>query len=309
MPYNKNNNKKFILVIGGPTASGKTKVALHLASYFKAHIFSADSRQVYKELTIGTAKPDPYMLESIPHHFINHISISAYYSAGMFEKELKAKLEDYCTTSDVAIVAGGTGLYLKALSEGFDELPQADPAIMEELQYIFQSEGIQRLQEMLAEKDPVYYQKADIQNPHRLLRALHVTLSAGKPYSSFLGKEKKSPLPYEIIGVYLDPPREILYQAINTRVDEMMAAGLEKEAEGLIAYEHHQALQTVGYAELFRYFKGEITRKEAVELIKQNSRRYAKRQVTWFKKFGKGQWFTEPDEEAILTYILEQMKK
>jgi tRNA dimethylallyltransferase len=162
---------------------------------------------------------------------------------------------------------------------------------------------------MLAEKDPAYYQKADIHNPHRLLRALHVTLSSGQPYSSFLGKEKKSPFPYTMIGVYLDPPRESLYQAINARVDEMMAAGLEEEAKGLMAYEQHQALQTVGYAELFRYFKGEITREQAIELIKQNSRRYAKRQVTWFKKFGHGQWFAEPDEEVILAYILDQMKK
>ena len=259
-------------------------------------------------MTIGTAKPDPYILDSIPHHFINHISISAYYSAGMFEKELKAALENYFTTSDVAIVAGGTGLYLKALTEGFDEVPQADPAIMEELQHVFESEGIQRLQEMLKELDPEYYQKSDINNPHRLLRALHVTLSAGKPYSSFLGKKKKSQLPFTIISVYLNPPRETLYQAINARVDLMMAAGLEKEVTDLMAYEHHQALQTVGYAELFRYFKGEITREKAVDLIKQNSRRYAKRQITWFKKFGQGQSFTEPNNEAVLAYILEQMK-
>lgn len=308
MSSKKSSDKKFVVVIGGPTASGKTRVALNIADYFKAHIFSADSRQIYKEMTIGTAKPDPYILDSIPHHFINHISISAYYSAGMFEKELKAALENYFTTSDVAIVAGGTGLYLKALTEGFDEVPQADPAIMEELQHVFESEGIQRLQEMLKELDPEYYQKSDINNPHRLLRALHVTLSAGKPYSSFLGKKKKSQLPFTIISVYLNPPRETLYQAINARVDLMMAAGLEKEVTDLMAYEHHQALQTVGYAELFRYFKGEITREKAVDLIKQNSRRYAKRQITWFKKFGQGQSFTEPNNEAVLAYILEQMK-
>lgn len=308
MSSNNSPDKKFVVVIAGPTASGKTRVALHLAEYFGAHIFSADSRQVYTELNIGTAKPEPWLLEKVPHHFINHISIDQYYSAGRYERELKEKLTTYFKSHDVAVVAGGTGLYLKTLAESFDEIPPTDPEIIKTLQNILEEEGLSRLQQLLEEKDPDYFVTVDKNNPHRLIRALSVSISTGQTYSSFLGKKKKEDLPYTIIGVYLDPPRELLYQAINKRVDDMIRLGLEEEVKSLQAYQEHQALKTVGYEEFFQYFNGEITHEKAIELIKQNSRRYAKRQVTWFKKFGQGKWFSSPDEESIRTYVEAEMK-
>ncbi|MFZ1704159.1 MAG: tRNA (adenosine(37)-N6)-dimethylallyltransferase MiaA [Saprospiraceae bacterium] len=296
-------------MIAGPTASGKTNLAVNLADHFKAHIYSADSRQIYKELTIGTAKPDHDILTKIPHHFINHVSIHQPYTAGKYEDEIQKSLLEYFEDHQVGIVVGGTGLYLKLIVEGLDILPQVNPEVLHQLQESFKSKGIQYLQGLLKEKDINYYHQVDLKNSRRLIRALSVTLSGDIPYSTFLGnKTEKSKKPYDIIGIILDPPREKLYENINQRVDEMMENGLEKEAKKFFNERHLPSLQTVGYSELFEYFQHRISKEKAVELIKQNSRRYAKRQGTWFRKYGYGQIFNPDLESDILNYILHKMK-
>lgn len=295
-------------MIGGPTASGKSGLALQLAQHFHAEIFSADSRQIYKEISVGTAKPTVSELASVTHHFINHVSVSEPYSVGKYIVEIRKKLAGYFEKSEVAIVVGGTGLYLRALLEGIDDLPPSDRNIIRELEAGFEKNGIQFLQDMLQNLDPDYYKIVDKYNPRRLIRALSVSISQNKPYSSLLGKNKKQLTPpAHVIGIILNPPRPLLYERINDRVDEMICKGLEEEVKSMVPFRHHDALKTVGYNEFFEFFDGKITREEAIALIKQNSRRYAKRQVTWFKKYGAGQFFEEINSEKIMEYILQKM--
>lgn len=275
--------KKTLLIICGPTASGKTALAIQLAKYYKTDIISADSRQFYREMCIGTAKPTDDELAAVKHHFINSHSITENFTIGDFEKECLALLTKLFKHHDIVVMAGGSGLYIKGVCEGFDALPVADAAIRNWLNSELKAHGIATLQEKLKIVDPVYYEMVDLNNPQRIIRALEVFESSGKPFSSFHSASKAN-RPFKIIKIGLNWPREILYERINARVDIMTAQGLAEEAESLLPYRHLNALNTVGYSELFDHFDGKTDLESAIKSIKQNTRRFAKRQLTWFRK-------------------------
>jgi tRNA dimethylallyltransferase len=285
---------KTLLVIAGPTASGKTAAAIRLARHFDTVILSADSRQFYREMSIGTAKPDAEELAAAKHYFIDSHSIDQLFSVGDFEKEGLALLDELFKRHDVIILVGGSGLYIKALCEGFDDIPRADEGVREQLNNELAEKGILPLQEELKSVDPVYYNEVDINNPQRVIRALEVFRSTAQPFSSYR-KAKTNTRPFNCIKIALDLPREVLYNRINTRVDVMIAQGLVEEVRALLPYRHLNALNTVGYSELFDHFDGKTNLNTAVELIKQNTRRFAKRQLTWFRK-DKGMHWLTPDE-------------
>ena len=301
------NKGKILITIAGPTAVGKTDLCLQLAKELNADIFSADSRQLYKELTIGTAKPSEEELSEINHHFINHISIHDPYNVGMYEEEIDQAFNTYYKTKDIAILSGGTGLYIKAALEGLDIFPEVDDVIKAKYENLYESSGLTPLQEAIRLKDPEYAKQVDLSNARRLIRALSVTDSSGSPFSSFLNKKEKKQHIFQPISICLTRPREELYERINLRVDQMIKRGLEKEARDVTLWNHLPSLQTVGYSELFKFFDGEIKRDEAIELIKRNSRRYAKRQMTWFRN--QGNWlFLEADNPSNLNIIIDKIR-
>ncbi len=275
--------KKKLIIIGGPTASGKTDCAIQLAQHFGTEILSADSRQFYKEMSIGTAKPQLSDLAKVKHHFIGNLSIKDAYSVGNFERDALAVLETIFEKNDTAIMVGGTGLYIRAVCEGLNVFPDVPLSIRDEFEEIFKNQGIEPLQKLLQAVDYAYFTKADIQNPMRLIRALSVWKVSGKPFSSFLSGDKIE-RNFTPIYIALDLPRAVLYDRINRRVDAMMAEGLLEEAKTLYPFRDLNALQTVGYTELFAHFDGDMTLDEAVDKIKQHTRNYAKRQMTWFRK-------------------------
>ena len=277
-------NKPKLIYIAGPTASGKTALAITLANHFKTEILSCDSRQFYKEMSIGTAVPSEKELSEAPHHFIQYLSITDNYSVGDYRTAALKLLKKLFKKHDTVIMVGGSGLYADAVIQGLDEFPEVDPAIRRQLMAIFQQEGIEILQDLLRQHDIKHYQIVDRNNPHRLIRALEISLSSGKPYSSYLGK-RVAPDFFETQTIVIDWEREKLYERINTRVDHMIKANLINEAQALHPQKNLNALQTVGYRELFAYFDGEIDKEFAQEEIKKNTRRYAKRQVTWFRKY------------------------
>lgn len=295
--------KKYLIALVGPTAVGKTAVSILLANHFKSEILSADSRQFYKEMSIGTAVPSKEELADVSHHFIQHISITDDYNMGDYERDALQLLEAKFKTHTLLFMVGGSGLYVDAVLKGLDTFPDVDPKIREELQEIYDRKGLEPLQEQLKKRDPEYYQKVDIQNPHRLIRALEVCIESGMPYSSFLGKNKPK-RDFEVIKIGLQADRKVLYDRINRRVDLMMEAGLLEEARKLKNKKHLNALQTVGYKELFSYFENEISLEKAIEEIKKNSRRYAKRQLTWLRKDEAIEWFEYNENiENIINYI------
>ena len=296
----------FLIVIVGPTAVGKTKLSLQLAKHFNAEIISADSRQFFKEMNIGTAKPDEAELKTAKHHFINSHSITEYFSAGEFEKSALALLEGIFKKNNVSLLVGGSGLYVKALCEGMDDLPEAGPAIREKLNAQLKNEGIEKLFSQLKILDPEYAMKVDGHNPQRIIRALEIILQTGKTYS-FFRKGIKKERPFKIIKIGLALPREELYDSINKRMDKMLADGLIDEARGLYEFKNHNALQTVGYAEVFDYLDGKYNEAEMIDLLKRNSRRYAKRQMTWFKRDKEIAWFHPDDWEGVLVYVEGRM--
>ncbi|MGM0497629.1 MAG: tRNA (adenosine(37)-N6)-dimethylallyltransferase MiaA [Bacteroidota bacterium] len=297
-----------LIVIVGPTAIGKTELCIELAKSLNTEIISADSRQIYKELNIGTAKPAKEALEEIRHHFIGTKSIHDYYTAGMFELDVLEKLRDLFSKHNQIIMTGGSGLYINAVCAGIDALPRVDPEIRNKLIDQYEKEGIQSLRQDLKKLDPDYYEKADLKNPKRLLKALEITVMTGKSYSSFLTRSKKT-RPFNILKVGLYKEREELYENINKRVDKMIDEGLLEEAKELYKHKRVNALNTVGYKELFEYLDGNITYKRAIELIKRNTRRYAKRQLTWFSKDEEIKWF-QPDEKVkIREYIHQNIKE
>lgn len=277
------SSQKTLLVITGPTASSKTATAIGLAQHYKTAILSADSRQFYREMSIGTAKPSKLELAAAKHYFIDSHSITENFSVGDFEKQGLALLDELFQNHDVVILVGGSGLYIKALCEGFDDIPQADAAIREQLNNEFTEKGIIALQDELKTADPGYYNEVDLSNPQRIIRALEVYRSTGEPFSSFR-KSTINKRTFNILKIGLDLPREVLYNRINQRVDDMIKQGLANEVAGLIPYRDLNALNTVGYSELFDYFDGKIDLTRAIELIKQNTRHFAKRQMTWFRK-------------------------
>ncbi|RZJ27471.1 MAG: tRNA (adenosine(37)-N6)-dimethylallyltransferase MiaA [Flavobacterium sp.] len=285
-----NGPEKYLIVVVGPTAIGKTAKAIELAQHFQCEIISCDSRQFFKEMTIGTAVPSETELAAATHHFIHNKSIFDQYTVGDFEKEAIFKLEELFKSGDFAVMVGGSGLYVDAVLKGFDEFPEIETSVRENIAKQYEANGIAYLQNELKRLDPDYFAVADTENPQRLMRALEVSIGSGKPYSSFLsGKENKRSFTPILIG--LDADREIIYDRINRRVDLMIDEGLLAEAKTLYPHKDLNALQTVGYRELFQYFEGKISLEFAISEIKKNTRRFAKRQLTWFRRNEKVKWF------------------
>lgn len=297
-------NNKYLIVIAGPTASGKTALAIQLAQQLDAEILSCDSRQFFKETTIGTAKPDAEELAAAVHHFIDCLSIEEAYNIGDYERDVLAFLEDYYQKKNIAIMVGGSGMYIRAVCEGLDTYPKVDKKIRLELNQLLEIEGVEALQEELKKADPVYYAKVDVSNPHRLIRALEICRGTGQPFSSFQGKNKVE-RPFTVIKLGIHWERAVLYDRINRRVDLMLEAGLLEEAKTLYPQRALNALQTVGYREFFDYFDGKTTLEEAIELVKRNTRRYAKRQMTWLRKEKDLHWI---DAETAIDEVVDFLK-
>jgi len=297
---------KYLVVILGPTAIGKTEVGIEVAKVYDTEIISADARQCFREMEIGTAKPNAQQLAEVKHHFINHLSISDLYNAGQFEEDALKTLEGIYKSKDVAVMVGGSGLYINAVCNGIDELPTSVEDVRKELIEDLEEKGIGYLQDELKRVDLVYYAEVDLNNPHRIIRALEVYRMTGKPYSLFRNKIKKD-RPFKVIKIGLNMERKDLYKRINMRVDGMIQTGLEEEVRGLIPFKKTNAIQTVGYSEWFDYFDGKINRERVIELIKQNSRRYAKRQLTWFGRDEEIKWFHPNEVKEILGYLEEAM--
>lgn len=299
---------KYLIVIAGATASGKSALAVELAKKLNTVVISADSRQFFREMSIGTAKPTQQEMEGVPHYFIDSHSITEPYSVGDFERDVLQLLGKLFAEQDVVIMAGGSGLYFRAVCHGVDDFPETNPENRRSLQQLIAEQGLEGLQQLLLEKDPEYYRKVDLNNPQRIIRALEVCLSSGKPYSSFRTGETKE-RPFTCLKIGLEWDREALYQRIDRRVDDMMAKGLLNEARNLFALRYLNALQTVGYQELFEYLEGKISLETAVELIKRNSRRYAKRQLTWLRKEPDVNWFNAGETATITAFLQEQIHK
>lgn len=293
---------KTLILIVGPTGSGKTDLSIEVAERFRCPIISTDSRQFYRGIPIGTAQPEDEQLERVEHHFIASHSLEEDFNCGAYEVAALARLEELFLSHDVVVAVGGSGLYVKALIEGMDDLPEVDPTLRNTLQERLRGEGLEALAEELRRLDPAFYEVVDRKNPARVLRALEVCLATGKPYSSLrTGQRRERPFSTIKIGTTMD--RAILYDRINRRVGMMIEAGLEQEARAVYPLRHLNSLQTVGYREMFDYFDGIISRDEAIELIKRNSRRYAKRQLTWFGRDEQIEWFDPSDRAKIMEYI------
>jgi tRNA dimethylallyltransferase len=284
-----------LLTLAGPTAVGKTALSVALAQQLGTEIISADSRQFFRELSIGTAKPTPEEMQGVPHHFIDSHSITQEYNAGRFAADAEVVLAELFQRLPVVILTGGSGLYLQALTDGLDELPAVDPAVRQVLQHELQTQGLPPLVAELAATDPVAHQRIDLQNHQRVLRALEITRGTGRPFSSYHAgpaavAATAAARPFRVVKVALSRPREVLYERINQRVEAMLAAGLLAEVEGLVPFRHHQALQTVGYQEIFGYLDDAYDYDEAVRLLQRNTRHYAKRQLTWLRRDAAYQW-------------------
>lgn len=297
-----------LIVITGPTGTGKSDIAIELALNLKTEIISCDSRQFYREMKIGTAVPSEQQLEMVRHHFIGHLSVTSSYSSSHFEKDVLSLLPSLFSRSAPVIMAGGSGLYINAVCRGIDTIPDVDEDIRKFYINKYETEGIESLRAELSLVDPVHYRKVDLRNYKRILRALEITASTGRPYSSFM-KRDFSKRDFNIITIGLERDRDELYTRINSRVDNMITGGLEEEARGLIKYRHLNALNTVGYRELFEYFDGNISRERAIELIKRNSRHYARRQITWFNRYKEIKWFHPGDTGSIISYIRENIRQ
>jgi len=304
--YNPQSQAKTLIVIVGPTAIGKTALAISLAQFYKTEIISADSRQFFKEMNIGTAKPSEQELAAAPHHFVDSHSIQTLFSTGDFEVEALKLMAALFQKHDVLIMVGGSGLYIDAVCKGLDDLPEIDLSIREQLNQKLANEGIAAIKNQLQELDPAYYEKVDQANPQRMIRGLEVVLSTGKKLSSFLTATKKH-RPFQIIKIGLNTDRALLYDRINRRVDLMMAAGQLEEVKSLIPYRAYNALNTVGYSELFDYLEGKTELTTAVNMIKQNTRRFAKRQLTWFRRDEDTAWYEPTQLDEILKYLQKKI--
>ena len=293
---------KTVIVIAGPTASGKTALAIQVAKHFQTEIISADSRQCFREMNIGVAKPSPGELSAVKHHFIDSHSITEEISAAVFESYALKTAEDLFRTNDYIVMAGGTGLYIKAFAEGIDYIPDVDPEIRSAVQEEYKKGGMALLQQMIAGEDPGYFSGGEIHNPHRLMRALEVKRSTGLSIRHFQ-KAKKAKRAFNLIRFATDLPKEVLHENIRLRVDKMKEAGLEEEVRSLLPYRYLKPLKTVGYSELFRFFDGEISREAAFEEIKKNTRQYAKRQLTWFRKDPDFNWIDPADAKKLIAMV------
>jgi tRNA dimethylallyltransferase len=293
-------------VLAGPTAAGKTAIAVEVAQHFRTEIISADSRQFYREMEIGTAKPDAALLNAVRHHFISNIGVETLYGAGHFAADALALLDNLFKGHHLVVVAGGSGLYLDALLNGVDDFEDIPLSAREEIFRDYQAQGLQWLQEEVKRHDPVFYGYVDLNNPQRLMRALEVSRFTGTPYSSFL-RRKETARSFTPIKILISPARETLYENINKRVDQMMEKGLLEEARALYHLREYNALKTVGYKELFEHFEGKLSLDEAVEKIKQHTRNYAKRQLTWFRNRDEFQSFDPSDVAGIIAFINRMM--
>ena len=293
---------KTLIVIAGATGSGKTDLSIHIAQHYQAPIISTDSRQFYRGIPIGTAQPDAEQLKAVEHHFIASRELQDDFNCGAYEQEALARLEELFKEHDTVVAVGGSGLYIKALCEGMDDLPEVESSLRTSLAEELKAVGVEAMAERLRELDPAFYEVVDRKNPARVLRALEVCISTGKPYSAQrTGKRRERP--FGIVKIATDMDRAVLYERIDRRVEIMMEQGLEQEAREVYHLRELNSLQTVGYREMFDYFDGTITREEAIELIKRNSRRYAKRQLTWFRRDTEFAWFHPAEKEKIIEYI------
>lgn len=295
-------NTKTLIVIVGPTGSGKTDLSIRVAEHYACPIISTDSRQFYRGIPIGTAQPDKEQLERVEHHFIASHELTDDFNCGAYEVAALKRLEELFEKHNTVVAVGGSGLYVKALCEGMDDLPEVEPALRQQLSDRLKREGLEALAEQLRELDPTFYEVVDRKNPARVLRALEVCIATGKPYSALRTGVKRE-RPFNIVKIGVTMERAVLYERIDRRVDIMVEAGLEQEARKVYPLRHLNSLQTVGYREMFDYFDGSISRDEAIELIKRNSRRYAKRQLTWFGRDGEIEWFLPSETEKIVEYI------
>ena len=302
------SSDKTLIVITGPTAVGKTALCLDIAQHFGIPIINADSRQIYKELKIGTASPTNEQLSKVKHYFVGSLSLNDYYSASLFEQQTLEILEREFSTSNYALMAGGSMMYIDAVCNGIDDIPTVDDNTREALKARLSSEGLEILVQELKELDPEYYEIVDKQNPRRVVHGLEICLMTGKTYTSFRKSEKKQ-RPFRIVKIGLNREREELYNRINQRVDQMMAEGLLEEAKSLYPMRQMNALNTVGYKEMFAYLDGTWTLEEAVERIKGNTRRYARKQLTWYKKDEQIKWFHPDDKEKIISYISQDYEQ
>ena len=299
--------RKYLLTLAGPTAVGKTQVAIEIAKHFNTEIINADSRQVYREMKVGTAVPTLGQLAAVPHYFIGSRSIQEYYNASMFEQDAIALLTRLFVGHDLVIMTGGSGMYMDAVCSGIDDFPAVNALIREQLRSDFQQKGMEWLRSRIKESDPEYYEQVDLNNPKRLLKALEIITMTDRPYSSFLTRNKKE-REFSIIPVGLNVERTVLYRNINQRVDSMIREGLVSEVEALFPFRHFNALNTVGYKEIFDHLDGKISLEEAIDLIKRHSRQYARRQITWFRKNSDIRWFAPEERMAIIKYAEEKMQ-
>jgi len=297
--------EKYLIVVVGPTAIGKTAFSIQVARHFKTEIISADSRQFYREMHIGTASPDPEELAAVKHYFIGNLSIHDDYNVSRYEEEVLAIAEKLFEKHQVLIMTGGSGLYIDAVCKGIDDLPDHDPVLRKKLKAELSDKGIEKFAEKLKSLDPEYYEVVDLNNPNRLLRAIEVCLQTGETYTS-LRKNTSKERPFKMLKIGLNTERERLFTRISARVDKMMEDGLLEEVKSLVPHRNYNALNTVGYKELFAFLDGNVSIEHAIEKIKTNTRRYAKRQLTWFKRDSDIQWFSPEDFEKVLSYISSQ---
>jgi len=294
--------KKTLVVLAGPTAVGKTSCGIELARHFGTEIISADSRQIYRECSIGTAVPSAEELSQVKHHFIQTVSVKESYNASIYENQVLDRLEELFRVHKLILMVGGSGLYIDAVCQGIDDLPRVDPALREKLLERHRKEGLESLTRELKSLDPVSYARVDLKNHMRVLKALEITIQTGLPYSSFLSDTKKE-RPFNILRVALDLDREILYERINMRVEQMMVSGLLEEVKQVQHLRGYTAMKTVGYRELFRVLDGELSISEGVDLIKRNTRKFARKQLTWFRKENRYQWFSPNNCTEIIDWV------
>jgi len=300
--------KNILIVLLGPTGVGKTDISVDLAANFNCEIISADSRQFFSEMRIGTAVPDDHQLNTIKHHFIRFLSVEDYYSASLFERDVLDLLPRLFSRNNIVLMSGGSGMYIDAVCKGIDDIPDVDPVVREKYISRYREEGIEGLRVALKLLDPEHYAKVDLKNHKRIIRALEICETAGRPYSSFLKKQKHE-RDFGIIKIGLQRTRDDLYNRINSRVDNMVKMGLEEEARPLLKLRNLNALNSVGYREFFDFFDEKISREKAIELIKRNSRRYAKRQITWWGKDPDIKWFHPEQVQDMIDYIAESIHK
>lgn len=298
---------KYLIVIAGPTGIGKTNLSIEIAKKYNAEILSCDSRQFFKEMSIGTAVPTKKELEEVKHHFIQNISIEQEYSVGKFELDALKKINEIHNTNEFVVMVGGSGLYIDAVCRGLDHFPDVPNTLRNELNLKHEKKGIEVLKEQLDALDPEYYKEVDQANPHRIIRALEICIHTGKTFTSFRKQQQKA-RQFKTIKLILTRDREELYERINKRVDFMMAQGLLEEAQNLYKHKENNALQTVGYKELFAYLDGEWDLETAILEIKKNTRRYAKRQMTWFRRDSNSIFYNPSDTQQIVKYIETQIK-